>query len=157
MSLNKIDILKIVLKNKRDLSTPMVIDEDYHNYYETISGMSCFNLWCYKVSEETIKLSNLKLQRNTTTMTKKHKKIEVDILENGFDYTKGMITVTSDNLIGDGHHRYLILKKHFGSDYKIKVRKILNVKHPFTHLLFITLVVRPLKLISRLNPFQFFR
>lgn len=157
MSLKKIDILKIVLKNKRELSTPMVIDEGYYNYYEQISGMSCFNLWCYKVVEENVRLSDLKGQLKSPSMSKRHKKIEEDILENGFDYTKGMITVTSDNLIGDGHHRYFILKKNFGGDYEIKVRKILNVKHPFIHLLFITLVVRPLKLLSRLNPLQFFR
>jgi hypothetical protein len=157
MSLNNIDILKIVLKNNRELTSPMVINTDYSKYYETISGMSCFNLWCYKVSEESLKLSDLKVQRDSVKMTKIHKKIEEDILENSFDYNKGMITVTSDNLISDGHHRYFILKKNFGDNYEIKVRKMLNVKNPFSHLLFITLVVRPLKLISRLNPLQFFR
>ena len=150
MSLSNLDILKIILKNKRNLSTPMVIDESHSNYYEQISGMSCFNLWCYRVTEENVKLSDLKLQIETTGMSNYHKKIDLDILENGFDYNKGMITVTSDNLIGDGHHRYLILKKHFGIDYEIKVRKIWNVRNPFLHFLFITFIVRPLKFISYL-------
>jgi len=152
MSLSNKNIFKIILKNKRKLSIPMVIDDGRSNYYEQISGVCCFNLWCYKITEEVVKLSELKLQRNTVSMSNYHKKIDLDILENGFDYNKGMITVTSDNLIGDGHHRYQILKKHFGIDYEIKVRKIWNVKNPFLHFLFITFIVRPLKFISYLLP-----
>ena len=130
----------------------MVKREGQYNDYEPISGMSCFNLWCYKVNEEIVKLSDLKLQRRTTPMSDYHKKIELDILKHGFDYNKGMITVTSNYTIGDGHHRYQILNKNFGGNYNVKVRRLLNVKHPFLHFLFINMIVRPLKMIRWIIP-----
>lgn len=153
MGLSNYQILKIILGKKVNRSKSINKKENQLKHYEPISGMCCFNLWCYKVTEEIVKLSDLKLQRSTTPMSEYHKKIESDILEYGFDYSKGMITVTSNYTIGDGHHRYQILNKNFGEDYNVKIRRILNVKYPFLHFLFINIFVRPLKLITKLNPF----
>jgi hypothetical protein len=51
-------------------------------------------------------------------------KIYNDIKNNGYDYKKSKIIVSSDNFIINGHHRHYILKSIYNDDYVIKVIKV---------------------------------
>ena len=68
-----------------------------------------------------------------------YEKIYNDIKKNGFDYNVSKISISIDNHIIDGHHRVAILKKIYGDDYTIKVRRIPIYK--FVYLSFMNLVV----------------
>jgi len=74
---------------------------------------------------------------------KRFLKLYEDIKENGFDYKKSNIWVTSDYHIINGHHRHQILKKLYGEDFKVKIHRLPINKLTFsiiTFLLFITIL-----------------
>ena len=56
--------------------------------------------------------------------TDRYEKIYNDIKNNGYDYKKSKITVSSDNFIINGHHRHYMLKSIFNDEYVIKVRQV---------------------------------
>ena len=70
---------------------------------------------------------------------KEYEKIYNDIKKNGFDYKVSKISVLIDNHIINGHHRVEILKKIYGDEYEIKVRRI--PVNRFVYLSFMNLVV----------------
>jgi len=94
------------------------------NYY-------CNKWWCYKGKLITVALSDLKPNVKDVPFKPHHRVIEYEILEKGFNYNMGYITVNGDNRIIDGHHRYFILKKHFDDTTHITVLKLSEIKSIF--------------------------
>lgn len=52
---------------------------------------------------------------------------------NFYDTSKGIISVSKDNKILDGNHRYTILINHYGGEYEIEV-----IKRPFGRWFYLT-------------------
>jgi hypothetical protein len=76
----------------------------------------------------------------------------MDILERGFDYSKGHIYVTSENVVMDGHHRYFILKKHFDDSLLVTVYRLTDVKNRYFHVVKLLIIhgyIAILKLFKR--------
>lgn len=150
MSLSNLEIFKTILLKKIEKNDSFVVSETKTKSFGEFSGMSCFNYWCYKITIEKLPLSELKPQKEKDKMKEYHIKMEEEILTDGFDYNKGYITITSSNIISDGHHRYQILKKNFGSEHEVFVRKIWNISRPSLHFVFINLIMKPIKSITQL-------
>jgi len=62
--------------------------------------------------------------------TKKNK-LKNKIKEEGFDYDKGYIFVSKNNVIIDGNHRYHALRELKGVTFKIKVKKTVLTKRVY--------------------------
>ena len=70
-----------------------------------------------------LKLGEIKSLKKTEY--KETKKVELmGSLTEGFDYSKSVIVVTSDNYIVDGFHRHKIMCDIHDLDYEIYVKKI---------------------------------
>jgi hypothetical protein len=120
-SLSYLEIIKIT-SNRLYTSSELKKHED--DYF-------CNRWWCHKVIFEIIPISKIKSNIKNINLHPSHSMIEYDILNNGYDYSKGFIKINSEYKIIDGHHRYFILKTHFKDDFKIKVLKMVNVKNIF--------------------------
>jgi len=155
---SKLQILGIILNNKIKPENTLVIKENETLHYQNISGMVCFDRWwCYEVVEETLKLSELTPQKQKVRYNDYYYKIEAQILKDGFNYDKGSIIVTSENLIFDGHHRYHLLLKNYGPEHEVKVKRVLNIHNTYKHVAFILLCVKPLVFIYKIITLQFLR
>lgn len=135
------DIFKMIMRSeKKDGRSFSFCDEE--------ENFCCGRFWCYNVKKINIKLSELKPAYKPNINRKKYKKITDEIKEFGFDYSKGYITIqpNSENIIGDGHHRYFILKNIYGMDYEIVVFKFLDQYNILGHLFFIYFFMKPIKI-----------
>lgn len=141
MSYSLKKILSIVLKAKKKHTK-------YFLFYDKSENMCCYVDWCYRTKEKSVKLSELIPEYTPKISSEYYTKIKEDILKNGFDYKKGLITVEKLNII-DGHHRYFILKDIFDDEHEITVLEILDRHNLILHYLFI-LFIKLLKLIFRL-------
>lgn len=96
----------------------------------------CNKWWCFKVQITTLNLSEIKSNLKSIDLSNPvHKKIELDILEKGFDYSKGHIYLTSKKRIFDGYHRYFILKKHFDGSLLITVYVLTEVRNSLLYVI----------------------
>lgn len=148
MSYSLKKIFQIVIKSKLQKNSFIFYDKD--------KKMLCTTFWCYEAIEEKVKLSELTPSHTPFISSEYYKGIIEDIKNNGFDYTKGYIVTRAydkNNIITNGNHRYLILKKLFGLNHEVKVLKITKKYNPWLHILFIFLVIKPLKLTYRLIEF----
>lgn len=112
----------------------------------------CNKWWCNSIKIETISLSEIKSSLKSIPFKPYHRQIEYEILEKGFDYKKGHIYLTSENIIIDGHHRYFILKKNFDDSLIITVYKFMDVNNRYFYLfklLFIHLFVWLVRLFKK--------
>lgn len=67
-------------------------------------------------------------------------------LTNGFDYSKSVIVVTSDNYIVDGFHRHKIMCDIYGLNYEIYVKRILLNRFFYIKIiLFFLMIISPKK------------
>jgi hypothetical protein len=121
-------------------------------FYDQVQNVICDTYWCYNTEEVRMKLSEITPQYDPSINGKKYKLLAEDMKANGLNYKKGMITIkiNSDNVIGDGNHRYKILKQIYGPDYEISVLKIKDKFNPLLHLLFVYSIIKPLRLIYKL-------
>lgn len=106
-----------------------------------------------------VKLSDLKTINNDQLYywVKKEKLIK-DIKLNGFDYKKGVIKISSDFYIIDGHHRCKILGEMFSYDYEVYVKQIkINRKTYIIILSSILILLSPLILGYRIIKYGFKR
>lgn len=70
------------------------------------------------------------------------------LVENGYVKKKGVIKVTYDNYIIDGHHRHYILSKFYGDEYVIEILRIpINRKIYVGFLYLLTIIFIPFLLI----------
>lgn len=68
---------------------------------------------------ETVKLGDI-FPRKHIVWDKSHVDMTDDVVEN-YDINKGVITVSSDNKVLDGNHRYEILANRYGCDHEIQI------------------------------------
>lgn len=115
--------IKIVLNRKYNSESLRRHNGDYF----------CNKWWCFKVKVETLHMSEIKTKIKSIHLKPIHKQIELDIIERGFDYSKGHIYLTNRNYIFDGYHRYFILKRHFDDSLLITVYKLTDVSSGFTY------------------------
>jgi len=79
-----------------------------------------------------LKISDLKqLKFSNLLWTEDRMNVRDEILNTGFDYKKGFITVTKDNYITDGNHRFHTLKEMHGENYYLYVERISLTKKQF--------------------------
>ena len=76
-------------------------------------------MWLNKVV--SVKLKELKPRKNIT-WTKKQIEMSSNVAS-FYDTKKGIISISKDNEVLDGNHRYLILLKHYGGEHEIEVKK----------------------------------
>lgn len=136
-------ILSIVIKSKNKKG-------DTFLFYDEKEKVCCFTYWCYNVQKNKIKLSELIPQYTPMNLNiDYYKKIKTEIKDNGFDYNKSIITIKygTENIIVDGHHRYFILKDLFGEEYEIFAIKIADNYNQLFHILFVVLIIKPIKLL----------
>jgi hypothetical protein len=81
------------------------------------------------------KVSSFRFEENP----EEYEKIYNEIKKNGFNDKVSKIFVSLDNHIINGHHRIEILKKIYGDEYVIKVRRI--PVNRFVYLSFMNLLV----------------
>ena len=106
-----------------------------------------------------IKLSKLKTI-NTNQIyywgNKEKKDLITNIRINGFDSKKGVIKISKDYYIIDGHHRCKILGEMFGYDYEVNVKQINISRKTYVIILSLILILlSPLILIYRLVKYGF--
>lgn len=138
MNYNNHKILKIVLNSKKDIDKNSL-------FYDETDNLFCSNFWCYQITKNKIKLSELIPKYVPDLENIIYKKITNEIKEFGFDYSKGYIVIHKNKII-DGNHRYFILKKLYGLDHEIIVLKILNNFNPLLHMIFIFFFIKPIKI-----------
>lgn len=139
-------ILNIVITAKKPKTKSFL-------FYDREKKVCCYTYWCYNVREEKMKLSELKPQYVPLDFHKDfYKKMKEELKNGGFDYEKGIITMKyrGENIIGDGHHRYFIMKDLFGPDYEVTTVKIIDKYNPWLHFLFINLIIKPIRLLYRI-------
>jgi hypothetical protein len=98
---------------------------------------------------ETVKLKDLKPISNIR-WEEKHYNIKDDVINN-YDIKKGIITITKDNKILDGNHRYYTLLEHYGNNYQIMVRRVPIKKSLYLFLITpIVIILIPIMVVIRL-------
>ena len=136
------DKIKTVLSNRYNTPT----------FKRHLGEFFCNKWWCNSIRVDTVYLSEIKSSLKSVHFEPFHHQIEYDILERGFDYSKGHIYVTSKNVIIDGHHRYFILKKHFDDSLLITVYRLMDVDNRYLYflkLLFIHGILKIVKLFKK--------
>ena len=81
----------------------------------------------------------------------------MDIIERGFDYSKGHMYLTNRNYIFDGYHRYFILKRHFDDTLLVTVYRLTDVTSGLTYavkMTFIHLFVKIYRFLFKRNKGQ---
>jgi len=89
----------------------------------------------------SIKLKELTPRRNIS-WTKKQIEMTSDVI-NSYDIKKGIISVSKNNEVLDGNHRYTILINHYGGEHEIEVKK-----RPFGRWFYVTRKVLGLLILS---------
>lgn len=144
VSYNLKKLLSIVLKAKKTNKKSFL-------FYDKDENMCCYVDWCYRVKERRVKLSDLIPEYKPNISTEYYQFIKKDIIENGLDNKKGVITIKKNNSIIDGHHRYFILKEIFGCDYEITAIEFLDNHNVILHYVFLFLIIKPIKIIYNIN------
>lgn len=89
----------------------------------------CNKWWCHKIEIVDLPLNEIKPYVKRSFINEpKYKQMELEILQQGFNYEKSYIYLSSDNFIIDGHHRFQILKCNYEDSFLISVYRLTEMK-----------------------------